>query len=140
MPLGAAIGGTVVSGAAAVGDYRNNKKNRKSAERQRAESQAFIEKQMKQARGDLFRMQPLASESRRLGAQAGLDLMAQTVPQQLGAFKAGNMGAQRIVSQGLPQMQNAILGRGINTNFQPVDVGGEFQVPQLPQQVLVGGE
>jgi len=38
MPVGAAIGGTVVSGAAAVGDYQSNKKNRKSAERQRAES------------------------------------------------------------------------------------------------------
>ena len=136
----AMIAGAVASGGAAYGDYQSNKKNRKSAERQRAESQAFIEKQMKQARGDLFRMQPLASESRRLGAQAGLDLMAQSIPQQLGAFKAGNMGAQRITAQGLPQMQNAILGRGINTNFQPVDVGGEFVVPELPQQVLVGGE
>ena len=118
-------------------DRKSVKDANKTAERQRAESQKYIEKQVKQARGDLFRLAPLGQESRRLGAQAGLDLIGQTMPMQLGAFKGGNMAAQQMLASGFGQTKNALLGNPQDTNFQPVDVyaGEQFQVPQLPQGV-----
>lgn len=140
MPVGAAIAGTVVAGGAAIADTRSARRATESAERQREESQAFIESQIKQARGDLFKLFPQAQESRRLGAQAGLDLIAQTVPQQLGAFQQGNVAAQQTAVSGFEQQMNAILGQPIQTDFQPVRIGADFQVPQLPAPVPIGAE
>ena len=74
--------GTVLGVGSAIGDNNSAKRSVRSAERQRAESQAFIEKNIKQARGDLFKLFPQAQGSRRAGAQAGLDLMAQSIPKR----------------------------------------------------------
>jgi hypothetical protein len=137
MPIGAAVSGAVVGVGAAVSDNRNAKRSRDSAERQREESQAFIEKNIKQARGDLFKLLPQAQESRRLGAQAGMDLLGQTIPQQIESFQGGNVAAQNMLIQGLPQQQNAILGRGTSFNPQAVQLGGGINMPQLPNQVQI---
>lgn len=136
----ALIAGAVASGGAAIADTVSAQRSVKSAERQREESQAFIESQIKQARGDLFKLFPEAQESRRAGAQAGLDLIQQSVPQQLGAFQQGNIGAQQITAAGFPQQMNAILGQPINTSFQPVRINTDFQVPQLPGALPIGAE
>ena len=133
------LGGGAAVGAAAL-DRKSATESVKSAQRQRDESQAFIEKNINQARGDLFRLFPQAQESRRLGAQAGLDLIAQTVPQQLGAFQQGNIGAQDITAAGFRQQLNAVLGQPIQTDFQPVRIDTDFQVPDLPPAQLIGGQ
>lgn len=131
--LGSAAIGAVSSGLAARADTKSAKRSVQSAERQRDESQAFIEKNIKQARGDLFKLYPQAQESRRLGVQAGMDLLGQAIPQQLKAFQGGNVAAQNMLIQGLPQQQNAILGRGVSFNPQAVQLGGGINMPQLPQ-------
>jgi len=128
----ALIAGAVGSIGAAAIDNQSAKRSVRSAERQRAESQRFIEKNIKQARGDLFQLFPQAQESRRAGAQAGLDLMAQTIPQQINSFQGGNVAAQNALIQGLPQQQNALLGRRVTLDQQPVRLGGGLTVPQLP--------
>lgn len=130
MPVGIGLGAAAVF--ASKSDRKSAKESVKSQERQREESQQFIKDQVEQARGDLFRLFPQAQESRRLGAQAGLDLFGEVIPQQLQAFQGGNVAAQEALIQGLPQFQNAILGQPTNLNFQPVQLGGELNVPNLP--------
>lgn len=130
------LGAGATVGAAAI-DAKSAKNSVKSAERQRAESQAFIEKNIQQARGDLFRLFPQAQESRRAGAQAGLDLFSQSIPAQMNAFQDGNVAAQNTLIQGLPQVQNALLGNRVTLNQQPVrlgdyGVGLAGNAPQLP--------
>ena len=124
----ALLAGAVVSGGAALLDNKNQKKAVKSAERQRAESQAFIEKQINNARSDIFKLYPSAQDSRKQGLQAGLDLYGQAYPQMQQLPTAGNVGAQNALIQGLPQANNAITGN-------PVDLSG-MQAVQLPTQGL----
>ncbi len=125
----ALIAGAAASGGAALLDNKNQKKAIASAEAQKAASQAFIEKQMNQARGDLFKLYPSIQDSNQKGLQAGLDIYRQTVPYQLQAFQQGNVGAQNQILRGLPQAQNAILGR-------PIDMSGlqamAIQQPNIP--------
>ena len=135
MPVAVVAG---VVGTVAAIDQRNQvKRANKNARKQRDESQAFIEKSIKQARGDLFKLFPAAQESRRRGAEAGLDLFRESIPQQLGAFRGGNIAAQETLIQGLPQIQNAILGRPLDLNFQPRTIQGDLTVPQLPDAVRI---
>lgn len=138
MPIGA-IGGAVAGGAALL-DNKNARQSRETSERQRDESQAFIEQQIAKSRGDLFKFFPQGQESRRLGAQAGLDLISQSMPQQIESFQGGNVAAQNMLIQGLPHQQNAILGRPSNFNPQAVQLGGGLNVPQLPEQIQIGAE
>ena len=111
-------------GAAAL-DSRSSRKAIKSAERQKAASQAYIEKQIANARSDIFKLFPAAQESRQAGLQAGLDMYKQAYPAMQNMFQQGNVQAQQALIQGLPQMQNAIMGN-------PVDLSG-FQAVQLQQ-------
>jgi hypothetical protein len=87
-----------------------------SQERQNEENRRFIAQQAEQARGDIFNLIPAAETNRQLGTQAALDIFGQTIPQQLDVFQRGNVGAQQALTQGLPQIQAALLG-------QPVDFG-----------------
>lgn len=131
----ALIAGAVATGGAAIMDNKNQKKAIASQEQQKADSQAFIERQMEKTRGELFKLFPSAQDSQQKGLAAGLNLYSQSVPMQLNAFKAGNMGAQQTIAGALPQIQNAILGRRTDlSGLQPraVDVG-QFNVPQAPQ-------
>lgn len=76
-----------------------------------------------QARGDVTRIIPIADENRNLGFQAALDVFGQGTGQQLDVFQQGNVGAQQAALAGVPQFQNAILGR-------PTDLSG-LQPQQL---------
>lgn len=135
MPTVAAWGVAALGAHGAREDRESAEEISDTSKRQRSESQQFIEDQVEQARGDLFKLFPQAQESRRLGAQAGLDLFGEVIPQQLEAFQGGNVAAQQQLIQGLPQFQNAILGQPTNLNFQPTQLGAEFNVPQLPAGV-----
>jgi len=120
--------------AAARQDRKSAEKSVESAERQRDESQAFIEKSIKQARGDLFKLFPSAQESAATGLQAGLDVFGQTVPQQLQAFQGGNVAAQQQLIQGLQPQRAAILGQEVNFDPQATQLGlpeFDFNTPQF---------
>ena len=90
----------------------------------------------KEARADVSALFPAADVNRNLGLQSALDVIGQTTPQQLSAFQQGNVGAQQQLLAGLPQIQNALLGRpvdlsGLQTQTLPIDTG--FTQRQLPQ-------
>lgn len=120
----ALIAGAIGSVGAAAMDNRSQRKAIQSAEEQRAASQKFIQDQIAQARGDIFKLFPAAQESRNQGFQAGQQILGQAYPQMQQAFQGGNVAAQNVLLAGLPQMQNAIRGL-------PVDLSG-LQATQLP--------
>lgn len=123
----ALIGSTVAGIGGAVSDSKSQSKATKSMEKQRAASQKFIEDQIKQARSDIFKLFPAAQESRQQGLESGLSLFSQAYPQMMNTFQQGNVGAQQALIQGLPQIQNSILGNpGSSMPMQPV----QLQQPQ----------
>ena len=136
MPVAAVAGGL---GLYAAYDNRKQAKDaNKTAKKQRAESKKFIEDSIKQSRGDLFKLYPAAQESRRRGYEAGLDVLRESLPQQLGAFRGGNIAAQEQLIQGLPQIGNAIMGNPIDlSSFQPRTIQGNLTVPTLPDAVRI---
>lgn len=130
-------GGTAILGiAASRADRKSAERSVESQERQRAEAQAFIEKSIKQARGDLFKLFPSAQKSLQTGIQAGLDIFKQSIPQQFQSFQQGNIAAQRQLIGGLQPQQAAILGQPINfdpqvTQLQLPQTGGIPDVPDF---------
>lgn len=132
----ALLAGAGATAYAAKKDSESQKNALKSAEAQKAASQAFIEKQVAQARSDIFKLFPAAQESRQQGLQAGLDLYKQSFPSMMNTFQQGNVAAQNTLLQGLPQVQNAILGNPVNTQaLQPVQLQ-QPQGLQLPQSQM----
>lgn len=95
----------------------------------------FIKEMGAQARGDVLQLAPATQETRRLGFQGALDVLGQTIPQQLAAFQAGSMGAQQALLAGLPQQQAAILGTPVDlSGLQPqaISYDPSFAQQQLP--------
>lgn len=123
----ALLAGAGATGGAALLDAKSNKDAIKANGKQAAASQAFIEKQIAQARSDIFKLFPAAQESRQQGLQAGLDLYKQAQPAMMNLYQQGNVGAQNALIAGLPQIQNAILGNAVDMSaFNPV----QLQQPQ----------
>ena len=110
----ALLAGAAATAGAAISDHASAKTATKSAEKQKAASEAFIKEQVDRARADIFKLFPAAQESRQKGLQAGLDLYSQAYPAMMNSFQQGNVQAQNALIQGLPQIQNAILGKPIN--------------------------
>jgi len=135
-PAAIAVAGLGLGVAASRQDRKSAEKNVESAERQKSESEAFIKQARDQARGDIFKLFPSAQESREKGIQASFDLLNQSVPAQLDVFGRGNIGAQETLLAGLPQIQNAILGKPVDlSGLQAVDLGiGQSFQPQQPPQ------
>ena len=123
MGVAAAIAGSAVLGAAAVG-YSTNKSIGASKDAGERASQQ-LNQSTAQAREDLFKLFPAAQQNTQQGYQGALDVFKQTLPQQAGVFQAGNVAAQNQLLAGMPQFQNAILGA-------PVDYS-QFQATQLQQ-------
>lgn len=147
---GSAVAGGLGLAAGAAGLY-GAKRDRDSVEnanaeqlRARQESQDYIKQASEQARSDIFQLFPEAQESRQAGISAGLDFLKQSAPLQMGAFQQGNMGAQRAISAGLPQMQAALLGQPIDySQIQPQQIntsgiGQLMQSAQIPQVSGIG--
>jgi hypothetical protein len=101
--------GASLLGAKADADSRSDATD--AAMQQKRESQAFIQKQIDQARADIFKLYPSAQESRQKGLQAGLDLYSQAYPAMMNLFQQGNVGAQNALIKGLPMANNALLGQ-----------------------------
>ena len=116
-------GGDIGAGLLGGGVSSSSAESLAAQQAANAATQRFIEQQAGQARGDISSLFPQAQDVSRQGFQGALDLIGLGVPQQLGAFQQGNVGAQQAISSTLPQIQNAILGL-------PVDFG-QFQPQQL---------
>jgi hypothetical protein len=119
MDAGAAVAGGSTAAAtiyAAGLDYKSAQEANATALKQREASQAFIEKQVNQARGDIFKLFPVAQQARQQGIQSGFNLYKAALPTQTQYFQQGNIEAQKQQLAGLGQIQNAILGRPINQN------------------------
>ncbi|MCH8328527.1 MAG: hypothetical protein IID15_08420 [Candidatus Marinimicrobia bacterium] len=66
----------------------------------------------------------MADVARQRGFGQALDVLAGAPEQQIAPFQQGNILAQEQISRGLPQIQNAILGRDIDlAGFVPRNVG-----------------
>ena len=88
------------------------------------------------ARKDILNLVPAADINRNLGFQGALDIIGQTTPQQLGVLQQGNVQAQQQLLAGLPQIQNALLGRGVDlAALQPraLNVDSSFAQQKLPE-------
>ncbi len=99
------------------------------------EARRFIEEKGAQSRGDVLALAPGAEANRNLGVQSALDILAQTIPQQFSTFQQGNTGAQAMLLAGLPQIQNAILGRQVDLSAlqpQTINVDTSFANQQVP--------
>ena len=85
--------------------------------RENRRARQFVREEGKRSRSDAKRLFSRARTDRRRGFQGALDILGQSVPQQVGSFQAGNVGAQEALLAGLPQIRNAILGA-------PTDLSG----------------
>ena len=104
--------------------------------RQNKAAAALAAQRAKEARADVSSLFPAADINRNLGIQGALDVIGQGVPQQLSAFQQGNVGAQQQLLAGLPQIQNALLGRPVDLSglqAQTLPIDASFSQQQLPQ-------
>lgn len=135
-------GAAATAGAAAL-DNRSNRKAVQSAEEQKAASQAFIEGQIKQARGDIFQLFPSSQESIQTGAQQGINMWGRAFPAMLTSFQKGNYAAQDKLYQGVQQANNAILGNPIDySGLQPTLLRNKDTYVnnlKLPPSIELGG-
>ncbi len=81
--------------------------------------------QRDRAREDVLSLFPSSRDSAQQGFQGALDIFGQSTPMQADLFSQGNLGAQQMISAGLPQIQNALLG--LPTDFSAI---------QPPQQTM----
>lgn len=99
-------------------------------------SKQFIKEGIDRARGDVGKFGEGARESQAQGFQDALNIFSQTLPQQAGLFQQGNVGAQQALLAGLPQMNNAILGRQVDYSAmqpQQFDFNMDFAQSNQPQ-------
>jgi hypothetical protein len=98
-----------------------------------------------QARQDVLSLLPVSDINRNLGFQAALDVLGQSQPQQLSTLQQGNIGAQQALLEGLPQIQQAILGGNVDFGaLQPRSVSFDpsflqQQLPQFAGSTVTGG-
>lgn len=87
------------------------------------DTQRFIEQRTAEARADVQRLFPQGQQVATEGFQGALDVISGGIPQQLGAFQQGNVGAQQVTGDTLSQVQNAILGLPVNQAvFAPQEI------------------
>lgn len=91
--------------------------SQKQQEAANRRAKKFFEKEGRRTRGQARSLFNRAQKDRRRGFQGALGVLEQTIPQQVGAFQEGNVGAQETLLAGLPQIRNAILGA-------PIDLSG----------------
>lgn len=132
----AIIAAGIGAGASLLGSGLSNRSARRSIEAQREQAQRaqeFIERSMRQSRGDAFRLYNEARAARQQGLQYGLTQQQQYVPELMNFYQQGNMAAQNQIINALPAMNAAILGQPMNYNPQAVGLQlPQFNVP-IPQ-------
>lgn len=129
------------------------KKAAKAQQKSLEEAQRLIQENIGEAQGQVRELFPQARQSAQQGFQSALDVFGQSIPAQANVFQQGNVGAQQMLSSGLPQIQNAILGLPTDLSFaQPQQLSMpdlsflQQQLPalsgsvQTPQEALSGGQ
>lgn len=133
-PAGAVAGGVggLAAGDAADADNEARQQALDLARQQRADNQKFIQEQVQKTQGQLFQLFPQIQHNQNAGMLAGLNTLKQGMGAQLNAFNGGNMNAQQTLLGGIPQANNALLGK-------PVDYS-RFQARQVmpPPEVATG--
>lgn len=123
-----------VVGASVIGGVASNVATNKASGAQGRASQAAIgatKQAAEEARGDVNRLFPQAQQVANQGFKGALGVFGESVPAQFDVFQQGNVGAQRQILAGLPQIQNAILGGNVDlSGLQP------FQVQNVPTGFL----
>ena len=130
MGTAAAITGAITGGSAILGAFSSRSSSKRAASAAKSGSDA----QAQTAQASLAQTAQLAGQSRdsanklfgqreknvRAGIASGEDLYRQTMPHQFSQMNAGNQNAQQVLSGGLQQANNAILGGAIDYSaFQP---------------------
>ena len=116
-----AVAAATVIGSAV--NYKSNKDAQKSQQKASDKATAQIEESTGSARDDINRLFPQAQQTAQQGFQGALDVFGQSLPAQSDVFQQGNLGAQQAILQGLPQIQNALLGNQVDfSQFQPFQV------------------
>ena len=129
----------VGAGAALFGAHessKNQKDAQKAQEEQNRGNQQNIAAASEQARDDALLAYGAAAPNRNMGFEAALNTLMQSGRGQLQAGQVGNMAAQNQLLQGLPQMQNALLGLPIDmSGMQPQQIGYDtrFLTNKLPE-------
>lgn len=101
-----------------------------------AKDRALFKELAEQSSGDAKALMGAADENRNMSLQQSLNLLGGVVPQRLGAFQEGNVGAQNQIIAGLPMIQAAIMGQPVNMgSLQPTQVSYNTDYAQqtLPQ-------
>ena len=104
---------------------------------QNARTQKFIEEQARINRGDALSLYPQADYARNSTINAAMGLMGRALPAQMGMFQGGNVAAQQYLLSGMPQYENALMGRAVDySGMQPYRAtlpdASSYQM-QLPQ-------
>lgn len=102
----------------------NDKSSQKGQIAQNAAATEFIKAQGVQGRYDILGLSPAAEDNRNAGYQGALDVLSQTIPQQIGAYTSGNTAAQA-----------AILGG--NPSITTINPNTSFASQQLPQHTSI---
>ncbi len=87
----------------------------------------------RRARLDALALFPSAQQNMLAGAQAGMNVLGQAMPQQYQQMLGGNVAAQRSLLSGLQGQQQAILGGPIDYSAMQPYYGGP--TPQLDYQL-----
>lgn len=117
---------SIFTGIFGGGTSRASRESQAATQAENTAIQRFIEQQAAQARGDVSTLFPEAQRVRTEGFQGALDVIGAGVDPQLAAFQAGNVGAQRAISAGLPQFQAAIMGQAIDpAAFAPTEISAD---------------
>lgn len=129
---------TVVGGAV---NYKSNKDSQKATATASDKAAAQLEETTGAARADLEDLFSQSGQRQEQGFQGALDVFGQSLPAQTDVFTQGNVAAQQQILQGLPQIQNALMGNQVDySQLQPFQVQQpdlsffQQQLPQKPAQ------
>lgn len=119
------VGAGLAAGASSALSSRAQSKASKSLRSGQQGALSAAREATDQAKGDVNRLFGTAQDARAQGFSSAQDFLSQSIGKQVSPFQIGNTQAQEQISRGLPQIQNAILGR-------PVDLSG-FKARQIGQ-------
>jgi hypothetical protein len=130
---GAALLGGVLAGEASKSGAETASDAQHSAAR-------LIAEQAEEAKNLIFKITPIAESNLLAGQQASMNLLGSSVGPQADLARGGNVAAQKTLLAGLPQMQNAIMGRDVDlSQIQAYEGGGtpdiNYQLPEFQSSI-----
>ncbi len=122
-----AIAAAVIGGGASIAASNADRKQAEKAfdtqTSQNASNADFLSKQANIGSSQAEALFGAAGKNRIRAGREALKIFGETMPQQLRTFQEGNVGAQQQLLAGLPQIQNALLGRQVDlSGLQPTNI------------------